>query len=83
MFHTVWTAGVFASFALYYIAFEEIHWRSHMGGWLPMWARPAAKHHLMHHAQDSGRFNVFLPIFDWLTGLFQPRTRTSAREARR
>jgi hypothetical protein len=83
MFHTVWTAGVFASFALYYIAFEEIHWRSHMGGWLPMWARPAARHHLMHHAQDSGRFNVFLPIFDWLTGLFQPRTRTSAREARR
>jgi sterol desaturase/sphingolipid hydroxylase (fatty acid hydroxylase superfamily) len=48
-----------------------------------MWVRPAARHHLMHHAQDSGRFNVFLPIFDWLAGLFQPRARTSAREAGR
>jgi hypothetical protein len=83
MFHSVWTAGVFASFALYYIAFEEIHWRSHMGGWLPRWIRPAARHHLMHHAQDTGRFNVFLPIFDWLTGLFQPQARTSAGEVRR
>jgi hypothetical protein len=59
-------AGVFASFAGYYIAFEEIHWRSHMGGWLPRWLRPAARHHLMHHARDAGRFNVFLPFFDWL-----------------
>lgn len=83
LFHSVWTAGVFASFALYYIAFEEIHWRSHMGGWLPRWLRPAARHHLMHHAQDSGRFNVFLPIFDWLAGLLQPRARTSASAARR
>jgi hypothetical protein len=82
LFHSVWTAGVFASFALYYIAFEEIHWRSHMGGWLPKWVRPAVRHHLMHHAQDSGRFNVFLPIFDWLTGLFQPRARKTT-EARR
>ncbi|HEY2645850.1 MAG TPA: hypothetical protein VGI34_02695, partial [Candidatus Acidoferrales bacterium] len=35
IFHTNWTAGMFASFAIYYAAFEEIHWRSHMGGWLP------------------------------------------------
>ncbi len=83
IFKSVWTAGAFASFAVYYIAFEEIHWRSHIGGWLPRWVRPAARHHLMHHAQDTGRFNVFLPIFDWLTGLFQPQARTSAGEARR
>jgi hypothetical protein len=70
IFHVGWTAGVFASFAIYYMAFEEIHWRSHMGGWLPMWLRPAARHHLLHHAQDTGRFNVFLPIFDSLAGLF-------------
>jgi hypothetical protein len=68
IFHNGWVAGVFVSFALYYIAFEEIHWRTHMGGWLPAWLQPAARHHLRHHADDTGHFNVFLPLFDWLTG---------------
>jgi hypothetical protein len=63
-----WAAGMFVSFAIYYIAFEEIHWRSHMGGWLPKWLRPAARHHLLHHAHDTDRFNVFLPAADWLLG---------------
>src|SRR5882762_8546749 len=61
-----WGAGAFVSFALYYIAFEEIHWRTHMGGWLPGWLQPAARHHLRHHADDTGHFNVFLPMFDWI-----------------
>lgn len=61
-----WVAGAFVSFALYYIAFEEIHWRTHMGGWLPGWLASAARHHLKHHASDTGRFNVFLPMFDWI-----------------
>ncbi len=73
IFHAGWMAGVFASFAIYYIAFEEIHWRSHMGGWLPKWLRPAARHHLLHHARDTGRFNVFLPIFDWVAQSFKPQ----------
>jgi hypothetical protein len=83
IFRNGWTAGVFASFTIYYILFEEIHWRSHMGGWLPKWLRPAARHHLLHHARDTGRFNVFLPIFDWLTGCFQPHGRISSDEAGR
>jgi hypothetical protein len=83
IFRDGWTAGVFASFSIYYIAFEEIHWRSHMGGWLPKWLRPAARHHLLHHAQDTGRFNVFLPLFDWLAGSFRPQARTSGNEAGR
>ncbi len=66
IFRNAWVAGTFIGFAAYYIAFEEIHWRSHMGGWLPRWLRPAARHHLLHHAQDSERFNVFLPLFDWI-----------------
>lgn len=66
IFHPGWVAGVFASFSIYYVAFEEIHWRSHMGGWLPKWLRPAARHHLLHHAHDTHRFNVFFPLFDWL-----------------
>ena len=70
IFHNGWAAGVFASFAIYYIAFEEIHWRTHMGGWLPEWLRPAVRHHLMHHAHDRDRFNVFLPLFDRLAEWF-------------
>ncbi len=66
IFKNGWVAGAFVSFALYYMAFEEIHWRSHMGGWLPAWLVPAARHHLRHHADDRGRFNVFLPMFDWI-----------------
>jgi hypothetical protein len=70
IFRNTWTAGVFASFSIYYIAFEEIHWRTHMGGGLPKWLRPAARHHLLHHANDTGRYNVFLPIFDRLAEWF-------------
>jgi hypothetical protein len=81
IFRNGWTAGVFASFTIYYIAFEEIHWRSHMGGWLPQWLRPAARHHLMHHALDTGRYNVFLPIFDWLVEWLKPQGRVSGDEA--
>src|SRR6266404_3718832 len=66
IFKNGWVAGAFVSFALYYIAFEEIHWRTHMGGWLPAWLAPAARHHLRHHADDTGHFNVFLPMFDWI-----------------
>lgn len=69
IFRFGWTAGIFAAFALYYIAFEEIHWRSHIGGWLPRWLRPAARHHLLHHAHETGEYNVFLPLFDWLLGI--------------
>jgi len=80
LFRDGWTAGVFASFAVYYIAFEEIHWRTHMGGWLPRWLRPAARHHLLHHARDRERFNVFLPIFDWIAEWLLPRARIARRE---
>ena len=54
-----------------------------MGGWLPKWLRPAARHHLLHHAQDTGRFNVFLPIFDWIAEWFQPQPRIHSDEAER
>jgi hypothetical protein len=83
IFHSNWTAGVFAGFAVYYVAFEEIHWRIHMGGWMPKWLRPAARHHLTHHAHESVRFNVFLPVFDWLAGLLHLQGRMRGDEARR
>jgi len=78
-----WAPGVFAGFAIYYIVFEEVHWRAHMGGWLPKWLRPAARHHLLHHSQENGRFNVFFPLFDWLLqSLSQTHKRTNERLSR-
>src|SRR5258706_14935493 len=62
IFKNGWVAGAFVSFALYYMAFEEIHWRSHMGGWLPAWLVPATRHHLRHQADDRWRCNGFLPM---------------------
>jgi len=82
IFRSEWTAGVFLSFTIYYIAFEEIHWRSHMGGWLPKWLRPATRHHLLHHAHETGRYNVFLPMFDFLVGGFRVEARTSRPAAK-
>jgi hypothetical protein len=59
-------AGIFAGFTFYFIAYEEIHWRFHIDGWLPGWMRAARKHHMLHHGGFAGRYNVFLPIFDWI-----------------
>jgi Fatty acid hydroxylase len=58
--------GIFAGFTFYFIAYEEIHWRFHLGGWLPGWLRAARHHHMLHHGGFEGRYNVFLPIFDWI-----------------
>jgi hypothetical protein len=83
IFYNTWTAGVFASFAIYYIAFEEIHWRTHMGGWLPRWLHGAARHHMLHHARDTGCFNVFFPLFDWLMAGPDSQGRTTRDSAAR
>ncbi len=58
--------GMLASFTVYYILYEEIHWRMHLGGWLPDWLRAARHHHMLHHGGFEGRYNVFLPLCDWL-----------------
>lgn len=58
--------GILAGFTAYFIAYEEIHWRFHLGGWLPGWLRAARTHHMLHHGGFEGRYNVFLPIFDWI-----------------
>lgn len=63
--------GIFAGFTLYFVAYEEIHWRFHLGGWLPGWLQRARHHHMLHHGGFEGRYNVFLPVFDWI---FQRRT---------
>jgi hypothetical protein len=64
--HMGLAVGIFTGFTAYFIAYEEIHWRFHMGGWLPGWLRLARAHHMLHHGGFEGRYNVFLPIFDWI-----------------
>lgn len=61
-------AGIFIGWAVYLIATEEIHWRIHMNGWLPPGLRFARAYHMSHHARPNGRYNVFLPLFDFLFG---------------
>jgi Fatty acid hydroxylase superfamily len=58
--------GVFIGWAAYLIVTEELHWRIHMNGWLPPGLRFARAYHMSHHARPNSRYNVFLPLFDFL-----------------
>ncbi|MGE5204774.1 MAG: sterol desaturase family protein [Chlamydiota bacterium] len=60
--------GILLGFTVYFIAVEEIHWRIHLGGWLPPGLRAARQYHLDHHDIPEGRYNVFCPLFDLLLG---------------
>jgi sterol desaturase/sphingolipid hydroxylase (fatty acid hydroxylase superfamily) len=60
--------GMFLAFSAYFVAVEEIHWRIHMGEWLPGFLEPARDYHLAHHDRPDGRYSVFFPLFDWLLG---------------
>jgi hypothetical protein len=60
-------AGALAAFAIYFVVFEELHWRIHLGG-LPRGLKFSRRHHLAHHAGAPRRFNVWLPLCDWLAG---------------
>lgn len=72
-------AGMFLAFTIYYIVYEEIHWRIHLGRWLPSWMQFARRHHLLHHGGFQGRYNVFLPLFDWVLHRhdWKPASKTS------
>ena len=60
--------GILLGFTAYFIAVEEIHWRIHLGSWLPPGLRAARAYHLDHHDIPEGRYNVFCPLFDLLLG---------------
>jgi fatty acid hydroxylase family protein len=60
--------GILLAFAVYYIAVEEVHWRIHLGEWLPPGLRSARAYHLAHHMHPNARFNIFLPLWDVLLG---------------
>jgi hypothetical protein len=61
-------AGIFVGWSLYLITAEEIHWRIHLGGWLPRGLRFARAYHMGHHDTPNAHYNVFLPLFDLLCG---------------
>jgi hypothetical protein len=63
--------GILTGFSLYIILVEEIHWRVHLGEWLPC-ARRIREYHFAHHDIPDGRYNVFFPVFDFIFGNMQP-----------
>lgn len=68
LFHLRLTPGIFMGWTAYLIAAEEIHWRIHMDGWLPPGLRFARAYHMSHHDIPNTRYNVFLPLFDFVLG---------------
>lgn len=62
------TSGVVLGWTVYLILAEEIHWRIHMGDWLPPGLHFAREYHFRHHDTPNTRYNVFLPLFDWVLG---------------
>jgi fatty acid hydroxylase family protein len=60
--------GMLIAFAVYFITVEEIHWRIHLGEWLPLGLGAARAYHLAHHSRPDARFNIFLPLGDMLLG---------------
>ena len=58
--------GALAAFTIYFLALEEIHWRIHVGEWLPRVLNRVREYHIAHHDFPDARYNVFLPLSDWL-----------------
>ena len=55
--------GAFIGFLAYYVLYEELHWRIHLG-YLPRWLAWMRKHHLAHHKGAAGKYSVLLPVWD-------------------
>jgi Fatty acid hydroxylase superfamily len=60
--------GVLAGFVVYLITVEEVHWRIHVGGWLPPGLGAVRAYHLAHHDRPDSHYNIFLPLFDSFFG---------------
>jgi len=64
LLHWGFAPGVLVSFSLYFFLTEEIHWRFHMGGWLPSWLDRARARHMAHHDRPDRDYAIFWSLFD-------------------
>jgi hypothetical protein len=51
--------GLAVSFRTCLVATGEMHWRFHLGEWLPPGLRSAREHYSADHGRAGTRFNVF------------------------
>ena len=65
--------GVLVAFTAYFLLTEELHWRIHVGGALPPGLAKAREYHLSHHTRPNAKFNIFLPLWDFLLGTLANR----------
>ena len=65
--------GVLVAFTAYFLVTEELHWRIHLGESLPPGLESTRRYHLSHHTRPNARFNIFLPLWDWLLGTASSR----------
>jgi len=59
------SGGALVAFLAYYLLYEEVHWRIHLGT-LPPWLAGLRRHHFAHHKGHAGKYNVLAPLFDRL-----------------
>ncbi|MEI6712671.1 MAG: sterol desaturase family protein [Verrucomicrobiota bacterium] len=72
--------GAASGAALYYCAYQYLHWCMHVPKGRTIekkqWFRRLNAHHLLHHRYMHRNFNVVLPLADVLLGTFIERART-------
>jgi sterol desaturase/sphingolipid hydroxylase (fatty acid hydroxylase superfamily) len=68
LLHAGFAPGMLVSFSLYFFLTEEIHWRFHMGGWLPSRLARARARHMAHHDRPDRDYAIFWSLFDRLFG---------------
>jgi len=73
--HARFAPGMLIAFAAYFIITEEVHWRYHIGGWLPASLHAERRHHLAHHDIPNADYAIFVPLFDYVFS-----TRSSAAQ---
>lgn len=68
--------GIFAGFAIGYLAYDGLHWAIHQRALNVPVLRHVRRHHLIHHGQPNRAFGVSSPIWDYVF-------RTMPKKARR
>ena len=68
--------GALIAFVAYYVLYEELHWRIHLGH-LPRWLGWMRRHHLAHHKGEPGRYSVLVPLWDALLKESEVRSQES------